>query len=280
LVKTVVEHHPGLAFLAATPEFQDRYVETAMLRILYSIARNGAPAISRSALERSDLPAALAVLDTEEDINKSVAFFSYEHFYVIYCKFWELDDDHDMLLSRDDLSRYADYSLSSRVVERIFHEEAAGAGKEAEARMTYPHFVWFVMSEEDKSSRVALEYWFRRVDLDGDGYISGFEIEFFYTEQLHRMRCMGQEPVELPDIICQLFDLVKPPDPRRGISLRDLLRCALGGKLFDVLFNLNKFLAWEAKDPHSIREERAQPRVSEWERFCKREYMRLALEDE
>lgn len=94
------------------------------------------------------------------------------------------------------------------------------------------------------------------------------------------MRCMGVEVVEAPDIVCQLFDLVKPPRPQRGIALRDLLGCALGGKLFDILFNLNKFLAWESKDPHSIREERAQPASTEWERFCKREYLRLALEDE
>jgi serine/threonine-protein phosphatase 2A regulatory subunit B'' len=94
------------------------------------------------------------------------------------------------------------------------------------------------------------------------------------------MRCMGQEAVEVSDIVCQLFDLVKPPEPHKGIALRDLLRCALGGKLFDVLFNLSKFLAWEAKDPHTIREERAQPCATDWERFCKREYLRLALEDE
>jgi hypothetical protein len=106
------------------------------------------------------------------------------------------------------------------------------------------------------------------------------QIDYFYKEQLHRMRCMGQEPVETADIVCQLFDLVKPPEPNKGIALRDLFRCSLAGKLFDVLFNLNKFLAWEAKDPHSIREERAQPRMTDWERFCRREYMRLALEDE
>ena len=94
------------------------------------------------------------------------------------------------------------------------------------------------------------------------------------------MRCMGQEAVEVADIVCQLFDMVKPPEPHKGIALRDLLRCALGGKLFDVLLNLSKFLAWEAKDPHTIREERAQPRATDWERFCKREYLRLALEDE
>lgn len=33
-------------------------------------------------------------------------FFSYEHFYVIYCKFWELDTDHDLLIDEKDLSKH------------------------------------------------------------------------------------------------------------------------------------------------------------------------------
>ncbi len=44
----------------------------------------------------------LRVVDTEADINKINDYFSYEHFYVLYCKFWELDTDHDFLLDRDD----------------------------------------------------------------------------------------------------------------------------------------------------------------------------------
>lgn len=35
-------------------------------------------------------------------------FFSYEHFYVIYCKFWELDTDHNLEIDCQDLSRHAD----------------------------------------------------------------------------------------------------------------------------------------------------------------------------
>lgn len=33
-------------------------------------------------------------------------YFSYEHFYVIYCKFWELDTDHDLLIDEKDLMRH------------------------------------------------------------------------------------------------------------------------------------------------------------------------------
>ena len=49
-------------------------------------------------------------------------YFSYEHFYVIYCKFWELDADHDFLIDKDDLLRYGNHSLTWRIVDRIFSQ--------------------------------------------------------------------------------------------------------------------------------------------------------------
>lgn len=39
-------------------------------------------------------------------------YFSYEHFYVIYCKFWELDKDHDLFIDRADLARHNDHGVS------------------------------------------------------------------------------------------------------------------------------------------------------------------------
>ena len=58
--------------------------------------------------------------------------------------------------------------------------------------MTYRDFVWFLLSEEDKSSETSLKvyfhclikYWFKVADLDGDGVLSFFELEFFYSEQV------------------------------------------------------------------------------------------------
>lgn len=47
---------------------------------------------------------------------------SYEHFYVVYCKFWELDSDHDFSLDKNDLARYNNCALTYQIVERIFEE--------------------------------------------------------------------------------------------------------------------------------------------------------------
>ena len=75
---------------------------------------------------RGDLLEALALLDEQEDVNKILKYFSYEHFYVIYCKFWELDSDHNFLLSQEDLLRYGNHALTYRIVDRIFSQVGPG----------------------------------------------------------------------------------------------------------------------------------------------------------
>lgn len=50
----------------------------------------------------------VALLEQEEDVNQLTEFFSYEHFYVIYCKFWELDTDHDLYIDQKDLAGHND----------------------------------------------------------------------------------------------------------------------------------------------------------------------------
>ena len=43
--------------------------------------------------------------------------------------------------------------------------------------MTYTEFISFLLSVEDKSTPSAIEYWFRCLDIDGDGKISFFELK-------------------------------------------------------------------------------------------------------
>lgn len=60
-------------------------------------------------LRKSDFLRAIQLLEEEEDINQITEYFSYEHFYVIYCKFWELDRDHDLFISKEDLARHSEH---------------------------------------------------------------------------------------------------------------------------------------------------------------------------
>lgn len=45
--------------------------------------------------------------------------FSYKHFYVLYCKFWVLDEDHDLIISESDLLNYNDGLLSPQITKQI-----------------------------------------------------------------------------------------------------------------------------------------------------------------
>ncbi|KAJ1295192.1 hypothetical protein BS78_01G205400 [Paspalum vaginatum] len=279
VLKELLATHPGLEFLQGTPEFQERYAETVIYRIFYSINRSGNGHLTLRELKRGNLIAAFQQLDEEEDINKVLRYFSYEHFYVIYCKFWELDTDHDFFIDKENLIRYGNHSLTYRIVDRIFTQVPRKFTSMTEGKMGYEDFVYFILSEEDKSSEPSLEYWFKCIDLDGNGILTSNEMQFFYEEQLHRMECMAQEPVLFEDILCQMIDMIGPEN-ESYFTLRDLKRCKLSGNIFNILFNLNKFMAFETRDPFLIRQERENPTLTEWDRFAHREYIRLSMEED
>lgn len=88
-------------------------------RIFYEVDKNWNGRITASELRRSNFLQTLASLEKENDINRVIDYFSYEHFYVIYCKFWELDTDHDLEINAQDLARHADHALPSRIINRV-----------------------------------------------------------------------------------------------------------------------------------------------------------------
>ena len=115
------------------------------------------------------------------DINKVTEYFSYEHFYVLYCRFFELDVNKDSKLTPDDLLKYSEHALSGAIVNRIFQlgsrafsdginggfagTGTAGSGSESTGDgnalgMTFPDFIYFMLSEEDKTSENSLRYWY------------------------------------------------------------------------------------------------------------------------
>jgi len=45
------------------------------------------------------------------------------------------------------------------------------------------------------------------MDIDGDGYLSMYELEYFYDEQLQRMESIGIECLPFEDCLCQVYNL-------------------------------------------------------------------------
>ncbi|XP_060516785.1 serine/threonine-protein phosphatase 2A regulatory subunit B'' subunit alpha isoform X2 [Cylas formicarius] len=281
MVQDVVETHPGLTFLKEATEFHSRYVHTVIARIYYCVNRSWSAKITIPELRRSNLLNVIQLLEEEEDINQITQYFSYEHFYVIYCKFWELDRDHDLFIDKQDLTRHNDHALSSRIIDRIFSGcVTRGNKKHHEERMSYTDFVWFLLSEEDKLHPTAIEYWFRCMDLDGDGYLSMYELEYFYEEQMQRMESIGIETLPFQDCLCQMLDMVKPKMAGK-VALSDLKKCKMTPIFFDTFFNLEKYLDHEQRDPFASQRDHDIDglEMSDWDRYAAEEYELLVAEE-
>lgn len=295
----LLAHHPGLAFLSDHAEFQEKYSATVIARVFYRLDAARTGSISRREFIRKGAPClleALFRLDADADVNREPSYFSYEHFYVVYCRFWELDVDRDSKLRREDLLRYGGHRLSRAIVDRVFDAAPrafADGGCGASLRRLHPHdedadaltysdFVYLMLAEEDKTNEASLRYWFSCVDLDGDGVIDFRDASFFYDLQSRRMECMGHEAILFKDVRCQMSDML---DVGRGplkLRIEDFLQdtCPNAGVFFDALFALDKFIRWEQRDPFADRMKRDDHFDTDWDRFAAQEYARMATEED
>lgn len=275
--------HPGLEFLRGTPDFQDRYAETVISRIFYVYDKMDVGRIYLSDLRRykPSLVETWKLLAESDDIKVVRDFFSYEHFYVMYCTFWELDTDHDWLLDKDDLIKYDGHALSRRTVDRIFSEIPSKFTSAVPGKMGYDDFIRFLLCDQDRQSDRSVEYWFHLLDLDGDGCIRDYEMKYFYEEQLNRMECLSYDLIPFMDIMCQMNDMIYPKV--EGLfRLSDFKRKRrFAGTFFAVFSSLNKFLMFEQHESFLAKQDHFETHgISEWDRWCANEYTRLAMEDD
>jgi len=89
------------------------------------------------------------------------------------------------------------------------------------------------------------------MDLDGNGIITGYELEYFYEEQSQRLAYMESNlEFNFENIICQMVDLFKP---NNGIqfTLQDYLKRRTECSVFiNMLTDLNKLIGFEQRDAY------------------------------
>ena len=73
--------------------------------------------------------------------------------------------------------------------------------------------------------------------------------------------------------------MVAPRNPN-VITLADLRRSKQGPLFFNSLFNLTKLTEMESKPAPLIRMEHAEPDLTDWDRYARVAYERLAMEEE
>merc|ERR1711865_984454 len=93
---------------------------------------------------------------------------------------------------------------------------------------------------------------------------------------------MGHEIVPFEVMLCQMIDMIKPGNPDYLVA-EDFMQpesSQVSGALFDALFNVNKYLSFEQRDPFMERQKREDEFETDWDRFAYIDYNRLAMEEE
>lgn len=134
------------------------------------------------------------------------------------------------------------------------------------------------------------------MDIDGDGILSMYELEYFYEEQQHRMESIGIETLPFEDCLCQMLDMIKPKRPG-FVTLGDLKRCKMTPIFFDTFFNLEKYMEHEQRDPFATQRDQEEVSVgitnvffyflinlcfaqmTDWDRYAAQEYELLVAEE-
>lgn len=121
------------------------------------------------------------------------------------------------------------------------------------------------------------------MDLDGDGVISLYEMEYFYEEQMQKLELLDIEALPFEDCACQMLDMIKPAKPD-CISLSDLKKSQMADLFFDTFLNVEKYLNHEQKDPFANffneQENIAKSKKTDWDRYAAEEYEVLVAEEQ
>lgn len=170
----------------------------------------------------------------------------------VYGQYLNLDKNHNGMLNKEELSGLGTGTLTSVFVERVFQECLTYEGE-----MDYKTYLDFVLALENRHEPQSLQYLFKILDINSQGYLDTFSLNYFFRAIQDQMRQNGQEPVSFQDVKDELFDMIKPADPTK-ITLQDIIHSGQGETLVSILIDLNGFWTHEnrearvAEDPSDI----------------------------
>jgi len=105
--------------------------------------------------------------------------------------------------------------------------------------MNVDDFLLFIRFAEDKTLRPSQNFWFRVLDMDGDGVIGRQDMRWLY-DQVDKSEC--PYCISFEDMLCQVLDMARVADVAQGIRLADLRRTKLAQGVVGLLTNHNNML--------------------------------------
>ncbi len=74
-----------------------------------------------------------------------------------------------------------DCKISRGILARVFDNVPRHLQTRAPRTLAFSDFVWYFLAEKDRMTSSSIVYWFRCLDIDGDGYLSKSDLETCYA---------------------------------------------------------------------------------------------------
>ena len=181
----------------------------------------------------------------DEDLPKEAQFsnwFSATSALRVYGQYLALDRDHNGMLSIEELSHFAKGTLTHVFLQQLFQECLTYEGE-----MDYKAYLDFVLAMEHRKDTQALQYFFRILDLNKDGYLHLMNLNYFFRGiQLMLNEC-GHDHIKFEDVQNEIFDMIKPSHPWK-ITLQDLIQSGQGETVVNILIDLDGFWTYENRE--------------------------------
>jgi serine/threonine-protein phosphatase 2A regulatory subunit B'' len=198
-----------------------------------------------------DMLAASVIVDCDAEITRT-NWFSAANAVRVYSLYLDLDVDQNGLLSPAELTRAQNSTLTEAFVGRVFQEVHTYTGE-----MDYKAFLDFTLAMEFRTSSSSMRYIFSALDLHRRGYLTLFELKYFFGEVVQRVVAAGHEPVDVANVCDEIFDMVNPEVLGR-ITLNDLKRCKVGHTVLHLLTDAAGF--WQYDNREALLQQQQQAR--------------------
>jgi len=119
------------------------------------------------------------------------SWFSIECAIRTYRAFLQLDRNHDGMLSKQELQEYADGSATSVFLSRVFE-----VCPTYEGRLDFKGFLNFALAHERPGSEASLAYFWRALDLHGEGALTSWELRVFLQDVMAGVEANGDDPID------------------------------------------------------------------------------------
>ncbi|KAJ3339715.1 Serine/threonine-protein phosphatase 2A regulatory subunit B'' subunit gamma [Gonapodya sp. JEL0774] len=169
-------------------------------------------------------------------------WFSTQSILKVYGQYVALDTDQNGMLSRTEMSRYCNGTMTEAFLDRVFQEFQTYSGE-----MDFKTFLDFVLTMENVQTPEALTVMFRLLDINATGYLDDFVVWFFFKAVAHKLAAFGQAHPPIPDVVNEVFDMVNPVQ-YRCITLKDLTRSGVGGTVVNILADAQAFWQYENRE--------------------------------